>query len=141
MRMQMIQRFTNGETDPIFGVFGDSRLRGGSHRTGERCRLLPICRISRRLRCPARCGAASASGRACRYASRGDPGSWCGRYPHQPRWPGRSRRPPLIAKTSRAAPFETNGCVAIETRRGHASQQPTASTQLCRQQEYLIWGR
>src|SRR3954447_23184332 len=104
MRMQMIQRFANGETDPIFGVFGDSRLRGGSHRTGERCRLLPICRISCRLRCPARCGAAPASGRACRYASRGDPGSWCGRYPHEPWWPCGSRRPPLIAKTSRAAP-------------------------------------
>ena len=32
-----------------------------------------------------------------------------------------------------------NGSIAVETRRGHASQQPTASTQLCQQQEYLIW--
>jgi hypothetical protein len=73
-------------------AFADYRFHGDNDGTGQRYRILPVCRLSRGLQRKGRRRAASAGGRA----RGGDPRRRPGRHTHEPWRSGGSRRLTLI---------------------------------------------
>ena len=77
--------------DRVIGI-ADYWIHGRNDGTGQRYRILPVCRLSRGLQRKGRRRAASAAGRARGGDPRGRP---C-RHTHEPWRSGGSRRPALI---------------------------------------------